>query len=91
MKSLIAKPDIVIFYQYEIFAITAAEKIIIRKNMKVFIITSKYYLLCNKWGIIEKKIFCCIVDDGLTLKTLKLAYIGFGIQTLHNNILIYSL
>ena len=30
-----------------------------------------------------KGFYFALFDDGLTLKTLKLAYIGFCIQTLH--------
>ena len=36
------------------------------------------------WGeVLWKRIYFALFDDGLTLKTLKLAYIGFCIQTLH--------
>ena len=49
----------------------------------------KYSLLCNEWGIIERFYFA-LFDDGLTLKTLKLAFIGFWIQTLHLYVLYYT-
>ena len=64
---------IIYFYQFEIFAIKAAENK--ENNVKFLTITSKKYsLLCHEWGIIEKALFCFI---------WWLNNIGFCIQILH--------
>ena len=42
------------------------------------------YVLCKVYHS-KGFIFLYYFDDGLTLKTLKLAYIGFCIQTLHTD------
>ena len=34
-------------------------------------------------GLSLKRFYFALFDDGFTLKTLKLAFIGFWIQTLH--------
>ena len=67
-------------YQCEIFAIKAAEKQ--RKYVIFFIITSKNSP-CYVMSEVLKRFYFALFDDGLTFKTLKLAYIGFCIQTLH--------
>ena len=37
----------------------------------------------SEWGIIEKlRFYFALFDDGLTVKTLELAFIGFCIQSI---------
>ena len=55
------------------------DKAVIIRKYVIFFITSKYSLLCNEWDIIEKVLFCS-TDDGLTITTLKLPYIGLAFK-----------
>ena len=73
------------FYQFEIFAIKAAEN---KENNKkkiynIFHHNLKNIPCCVTSEVSLKRFYIALFDDGLTLKTLKLAYIGFCIQTLH--------
>ena len=45
-----------------------------------------YYVMSE----VLKRFYFALFDDGLTLKTLKLAFIGFWIQTLHLYVLYYT-
>ena len=67
------------FYQFEIFAIKAAE------NKKSYFFHNFKNIPCYVMSEVSlKRIFVvALFDDGLTLKTLKLAFIGFCIQTLY--------
>ena len=55
------------FYQFEIFAIKAAEKQRNFKNIPCYVISE----------VSLKRFYFALFDDGLTFKTLKLAFIGF--------------
>ena len=57
-------------------------KIIIRKYVIFFIITSKIFLIIIMSEVSLKRFYFALFDDGLTLKTLKLAFIGFTFKLL---------
>ena len=69
------------FYQFEIFAIKAAEN---KENNKKICDMFHHNLTnipCYVTSEVSLKRICFpLFDDGLILKTLKLAYIGFCIQ-----------
>ena len=74
------------FHKFEIFAIKAAEKQ--RKTKKICDIFHHNFKNIPCYVMSEASLkrsfsYFALLDDGLTLKTLKLAYIGFCIQTLH--------
>ena len=51
--------------------------------MIYFILTSKYIPCYVTNEVSLERYYFALSDDGLTLTILKLAYISFGIQTLH--------
>ena len=80
MKGLNSNTDIIMhFYQFEIFAIKAAEKNK-ENNKKICHIFHHNYknIPCYVMSEVSLKRFhFALFDDGLTLKTLKLAFVGF--------------
>ena len=62
------------FYQFEIFAIKTAEK---QRKFHIFHHNFKNIPCYVMSEVSLKRFYFVLFDDGLTLKTLKLAFIGF--------------